>query len=246
MPAFFIASEQVVGSTVVIRGDLLRHLRASLRVRSGEELWLTENQVRRHLVRVKSVTAVGLTATVVETVVRPAGEAPVVILGQALLKHDHMDWVIQKATELGVSAIIPLITSRGVVRPDLARIRTQRERWNRIALEAAQQAERWDIPDVAEPQVWRDWIDAVSPVARRMLLHERRRSIALSDMALSDGPDRTFVLAIGPEGGWTEEETDAAERAGFHSVSLGERILRAETAALAAITLLQGRLGQLR
>ena len=246
MPAFFVAGEQVVGTTVVIRGDLLRHLRASLRVRPGEELRLTEDHLRRHLVRVESVTPEQLTASVLDTSQRPAGKTPAVILGQALLKHDQMDWVIQKATELGVSTIVPLITTRGVVRPDGARIKAQRDRWNRIAFEAAQQAERWDSPEVMDPQVWRNWLVAVPSAATRVLLHERRRSVSLSDIALSETIDLPFVLAIGPEGGWTEEETDAADRAGFQSVSLGERILRAETAALAGITLLQGRLGQLR
>lgn len=246
MPAFFVASEQVVGTTVVIRGDLLRHLRASLRVRPGEELKLTEDHVRRHLVRVDSVTPEQLTASVLETSQRPAGTAPAVVLGQALLKHDQMDWVIQKATELGVASIVPLVTNRGVVRPDGARIKAQRDRWNRIAFEAAQQAERWDSPGVMEPQAWLNWIVALPSAATRLLLHERRRAVPLSDIMLSKPVDRPLVLAVGPEGGWTEEETDAADRAGFQSVSLGERILRAETAALAGITLLQGRLGQLR
>jgi 16S rRNA (uracil1498-N3)-methyltransferase len=192
------------------------------------------------------VTPEQLTASVLDTSQRPAGKTPAVILGQALLKHDQMDWVIQKATELGVSTIVPLITTRGVVRPDGARIKAQRDRWNRIAFEAAQQAERWDSPEVMDPQVWRNWLVAVPSAATRVLLHERRRSVSLSDIALSETIDLPFVLAIGPEGGWTEEETDAADRAGFQSVSLGERILRAETAALAGITLLQGRLGQLR
>jgi 16S rRNA (uracil1498-N3)-methyltransferase len=246
MPAFFVTGEQVIGPTVIIRGDLLRHLRTSLRVRPGEELRLTESHIRRHLVRVESVTPEQLTASVLDTSQRPAGPVPAVILGQALLKHDQMDWVIQKATELGVASIVPLITSRGVVRPDGARIKVQRDRWNRIAFEAAQQAERWDSPEVMEPQAWLNWVVALPSAATRMLLHERRRAVPLSDITLSRTVDQPLVLAIGPEGGWTEEETDAADRAGFQSVSLGERILRAETAALAGITLLQGRLGQLR
>lgn len=246
MPAFFVSSEQAVGTTIVIRGDLLRHLRTSLRVRPGEELRLTEDHVRRHRARVTSVTAEQLTASVLDTAQRPAGTAPAVILGQALLKHDQMDWVIQKATELGVALVMPLITSRGVVRPDAARIKAQRERWNKIAFEAAQQAERWDIPEVMEPQAWSDWVVALPSAATRLLLHERRRSVPLSDIPLSEAVGGPFVLAIGPEGGWTEDETYAADQAGFRSVSLGERILRAETAALAGLTLLQGRLGQLR
>ncbi|MGE3152175.1 MAG: 16S rRNA (uracil(1498)-N(3))-methyltransferase [Nitrospiraceae bacterium] len=246
MPAFFVTSEQVVGTTVIIRGELLRHLRASLRVRPGEELSLTEDHTRRLRVQVTSVTSEQLTAIVIETSLRPAELAPTVILGQALLKHDQMDWVIQKATELGVAVIVPLVTSRGVVRPNGTRIRTQRDRWNRIAFEAAQQAERWDSPEVMDPQGWHEWIAALSPAATRLMLHERRRSAALSDIALSDSADHPFVLAIGPEGGWTEEEATAADLNGFRLVSLGERILRAETAALAGLTLLQGRLGQFR
>lgn len=246
MPAFFVASEQVIGTTVVIRGDLLRHLRASLRVRPGEELRLTEGHVRRHLVRVESVTPDTLIASVLDSSQRPTGKTPTVILGQALLKHDQMDWLIQKATELGITSIVPLVTTRGVVRPNDTRIKAQRDRWNRIAFEAAQQAERWDIPQVMDPQGWRDWVSVVPSDSRRLLLHERRRSIALSDIPFPETVDHLFVLAVGPEGGWAQEETDVADRAGFQSVSLGERILRAETAALAGLSVLQGRLGQLR
>ena len=155
-----------------------------------------------------------------------------------------MDWVIQKATELGVTSIVPIISERVIARPRLERLIPQQQRWQRIAFEAAQQAERWDVPEVSPPAELLTCLR--SPVGQlKLILSERSDEGNLMTMTLPQDAEGRILLVIGPEGGWSASEREAAQASGCTSVSLGPRILRAETAALAALTIIQGRIGEL-
>jgi len=245
MPAFFIPSRQVHDGRVVVTGELLNHLRGSLRVRPNEEVRLTTDTGRRYRVRITEVTRGELHAEVLDERARPERRAPSLTLGQAVLKGDRMDWVIQKATELGVGSITPLICARGIVRPLAARTRSQQSRWQRIALEAAQQAERWDVPVLGAPcEAW-DWLATPPTSTMKLILAERGSGESLSTLALPREPGHHIVIAVGPEGGWEQEEVTQALRGGFLTITLGERILRSETAGLAALSIIQSRLGEL-
>lgn len=166
------------------------------------------------------------------------------LLAQAILKGDHMDWVIQKAGELGVASIIPLIARHGVVRPREDRIAAQLARWQRILTEAAQQSEQWRLPLIQEPVEARTFF-AAPPTPYVMVLLERHGGARLWDVPLPVEPVDLVAVAVGPEGGWAEEEIDAAQRHGGQAIALGAQILRAETAAIAAVSILQCRVGRL-
>ncbi len=245
MPAFFITSRQVSDGTVSIDGLLADHLRASLRLRVGEPVAFTDERGTRYLATVSRLAGDTLEASVGRTLHAPTKTAPSVVLAQSMLKGDRMDWVLQKATELGVAGIVPLVTAHTVVRPREKRVAGQHERLERIVLEAAQQAERWEVPSVAQPIEWPEYLTTSSGAAARLLLCERREGSPITTLPLPDGPTRTIVLAVGPEGGWTPEEVGLALERGFTPVTLGALILRAETAAIAAVSLVQGRLGLL-
>lgn len=156
-----------------------------------------------------------------------------------------MEWVIQKATELGVAVILPLVTEQTIVRPKKERAGSRRERWQRIALEAAQQSERWEVPTVEAPRSALEFFSDPGPATLKLVLQERSRAQSLRAVALPSSPAETIALAVGPEGGWRDEELNRAQASGFLPVVLGDRILRAETAALAAVSVLQSRLGEL-
>ena len=245
MPVFFITADQIQHETVTITGELLDHLRASLRVRTGERIWTGDERRRRYLIEVTHVDRRALQGHVVEQRTGPAPATPRLLLGQALLKGERMDWTIQKATELGVAAIIPLVSSHTVVRPKHARADSQQERWQRIAIEAAQQSERWDVPAVGSPCGVSEFFAKPDPAVLKLILSERGSGLSLRSVSLPSAPAHTIALAIGPEGGWRDEELDQAGVNGFLAVTLGARILRAETAALAALSILQSRLGEL-
>ncbi|MCP9443464.1 MAG: RsmE family RNA methyltransferase, partial [Nitrospira sp.] len=125
------------------------------------------------------------------------------------------------------------------------RLGSQLARWRRIALEAAQQSEQWTVPTIAHPQSLQEICSAPEPAMVSLFLVERREGVGLGDIPLPSNANATILLLIGPEGGWTQEEIRMAERAGCKSITLGSSILRAETAALAAISILQSRLGNL-
>jgi len=156
----------------------------------------------------------------------------------AVFKFDHMEWAIEKATELGVERVSPILARR--TEKHLAQAATKRaERWRRIALESSKQARRKTIPEIADP------LQLASALERetantRILLSETEQTVTLTAAlasSLQDASDTTISLAIGPEGGWTAEEMALFTKHEWRHVTLGPRILRAETAAIAAIAI---------
>lgn len=244
MPAFFIRADAVQDDRIVLTGDLCHHLTASLRIKQGETVLLTDDQQRRYRTSVEQITKASLSVRILERTEGPPQAGPSLILAQAILKGDHMDWVIQKAGELGVHSILPLITRHGVVRPREDRVASQLARWQRIATEAAQQSEQWRLPLILEPVEAASFF-AAPPTPHVLVLLERQHGARLWDVPLTAGVDDSVAVAVGPEGGWAEEEIDSARRHGRQSITLGEQILRAETAAVAAVSVLQCRVGRL-
>jgi len=243
MPTYFVASEAIVPPTVRITGPLLQHLRASLRLQPGELLTVTDERGRRYRAEIAEVSIGTLIGRILDTTSAPPKTSPSIVLAQSLLKGEKMDWVIQKATELGVARIAPVLASHSVVRPRADRIEHQLARWQRIALEAAQQSERWSVPVIDEPATVPHLLSTSKTAALKILLAERSDGASLSNLPLHNDGD--VWLLIGPEGGWEEAEFRHMREQGFVGVTLGPRILRAETAAIAALTILQSRLGEL-
>ncbi len=245
MPVFFITADQIHEQTITIAGPLLEHLRASLRVRTGERIWVGDEHRQRTLMEVTHIDRRTLRGTVIERRTGPDPTTPRLLIGQAILKGERMDWAIQKATELGVASIIPLVSEQTVVRPKQGRVGPQQERWQRIAIEAAQQSERWDAPTIGAPRTAMEFFATPVQAELKLILSERGTGQSLSAVTLPSSPTQTITLAIGPEGGWRDEELAQADANGFLPVTLGARILRAETAALSAVSILQSRLGEL-
>ena len=244
MPTFFVASEAIVPPAVRITGPLLHHLRESLRLQPGEILSVTDDRGNRYRAEIAEVTSRELVGRILDTTSPPAKATPSIIFAPALIKGEKMDWVIQKATELGVERIAPVLANHSVVRPRPERIEHQRARWQRIALEAAQQSERWSVPTIDEPATIAHMLSASKTATSKIVLAERSHGISLTSVPLPAGQSEVWLL-VGPEGGWEEEEVRQALQQGFSAVTMGPRILRAETAAIAAISVLQSRLGSL-
>lgn len=245
MPTFFVTAEAVTPPTIRITDPLLRHLRDSLRLQAGEMLTVTDPAGTRYRAEVTKIMPSALEARILDSVPAPARTAPALILAQALLKGERMDWVIQKATELGVDRLVPLHTKHGVVKIQPDRMEHQKARWERIALEAAQQSERWTLPTIEPPTDLQRLFQQQASAAVKIILSERSRELPLAKATLAGGPEAAIVLLIGPEGGWDETELRRSGEAGFQAATIGARILRAETAAIAALSIVQSRLGAL-
>lgn len=245
MPVFFLPPVAITPPTITVPPTLQTHLRDSLRLELGEQIWVCDGHSTRYLMELTRVTKQELTGRILSTRREPVRTAPRLRLAQALLKGEKMDWVIQKATELGVSEIIPLQSRHTIVHLRPERLDAQLARWQRIALEAAQQSEQWHMPVIAQPQTLTTCLASLPAPALSLILTERREGQSLHNVPLPEGGNESVLVLIGPEGGWAKEEVAQAEQAGCTLMTLGPHILRAETAAIVAVGILQSRVGGL-
>jgi 16S rRNA (uracil1498-N3)-methyltransferase len=220
-------AEEFSGSRAVLTGDHADHLVRVLRARVGQEFDIATGAVVRSG-RIVTVEEGRVEFELGEEV--PAAPVPHVTLLLAIFKFDRMEWAIEKCTELGVSRIVPVIARR--TEAHLASAAAKRvERWRRIALQASEQSRRATPPEIAAPIKLQEAANLNG--ALRIVLAESEQQTMLSD-ALEAHSGGETLFAIGPEGGWADDELQLFLRAGWISASLGPTILRAETAAIAA------------
>lgn len=226
---------------VTLGPDASHHLVRVLRVREGDQVQLFDGEGARFAATLIGADPKGCAVQVTHPET-PLPESPIAItLAQCVSSAEKMDWTIEKAVELGVTAIVPLMSARGVVRLDDERGRRRLEHWNRLVVAACAQCGRDRLPRLTAPRSLRNWLASGEPTGRAYVLtpgaSERVGSIA-------PGTDPVTLL-VGPESGLSDDEVRDALAAGFSALSLGPRILRTETAGLAAIAALQARFGDL-
>ena len=230
MPRFFVTD--TVADRVTLQGQDALHLARSLRVKPGEIITVCDSAGTDHICSVESVTDSCVTAVVTQS--RPsASETPhPVVLYVALSKGDKMEGVIQKGVEMGAAAFVPVLTARCISRPDAKSMAKKLERWNKIARAAAEQSGRGIIPVVEEAMDFKAAAQRMAGDKLPILFYENATiplGQALRNIAGS------VSLMTGPEGGFEPAEVDYAKGQGVHICSLGPRILRCETAPLAAL-----------
>ncbi len=242
MPVFFIHSNDVGNGVINITHPLLSHISKSLRTKAGDSLIFNDDQGHRYHTVAIQVTKETLQATIQQVEDPPYSTHPPLILAQALLKGEKMGWVMQKATELGVSAILPLITDRVILKLSGKQEETHQARWKRIALEAAQQNERWTLPTILPLQTFQQFLTSTQE-SQVIFMAERTEGASLLTIPCSTEKHESGVtVVIGPEGGWSTDELESAQSHHWAFASFGKEILRAETASLAALAILQARL----
>ena len=247
MHRFFVPPESIVDGQATLSGDQARQIARVLRQAPGDSIILLDNTGQEYDVTLTTVSPQLVEGDVTQNR-RGAGEADTKItLFQALLKRDRFDLVLQKCTELGVSAFVPIITERTVVRASESRRASSRlDRWQRIVTEAAEQSRRARIPAISAPASFDEACQSLSPITLMPWEEERSMSLrnTISKLKLENTEISEVSVIIGPEGGFTSEEAELAHRHGVQTVSLGRRILRAETAAIAAVTAVCYELGE--
>jgi 16S rRNA (uracil1498-N3)-methyltransferase len=226
---FFV--ERFTGDSAAIEGETAHHLGRVLRAQQGQLYELSDGS-RVWLGRIEAVTRDRIDFVLVEEL--PAHQPALnVTLLLSLVKFDAFEWAIEKATELGVATVVPLAAARSE-KALLAASKKRSERWRKILTEASQQSRRLRVPVLAALSQPRQAFAADGEGVAKILLSERAEAPALRNVLTGEKATQT-VLAIGPEGGWTDEEFSAAMEAGFREVSLGKLILRTETAVVAAL-----------
>ena len=239
MPVYFVDDSAVRPSVIVIEGRLARHLAGALRMQPGERCCFVNARERRYLTELTTVSPDRITATILYEEPSAPPLRPVT-LAQAILKGHRMDWLLQKASELGATRIVPLVTERTIVRPRRERLPAQLERWRAILLEAAQQSGRSRPPELSLPCDLQSALASAPPHAARIILSEIETGTMLGRLIPTLPDDQPVFIIVGPEGGLSRDELTVAERMGVRAVSLGRLTLRAETAALAALALIHG------
>ena len=229
------------GARVTVAGPAAAHARRVLRLEPGDPLTLFNGDGDDYPSRI-----VGLGRGTLEAEVggrRPArAESPLAVtLVQGIARGERMDLVVQKATELGVSAIVPVATARSVVRLDADTRGRKLAHWRGIAVAACEQCGRARIPAIAEPVPLAEWLRAPGAGARLLLSPDAEQSLATAAPGLG-----AVEMLVGPEGGLEDVEREAALAAGYRACRLGPRVLRSETAAIAALAVLQSVAGDLR
>lgn len=223
------------------------HLTRVLRLKPGERIIVADaggTQAEAVLADVSAQAVTAVYGPTAESVPRPR-----VVLAQAVSRRERMELTVQKATELGVSEIWPVLTARCVVRLDEQRSIKRAERWSRIAEEAAKQSQRSVVPVVREPMSLRELVDAAGSEDVVLVPWEEAAASAPGIGAALDEAGAKMgdgiVVVIGPEGGLEPAEVDALKAAGAHAVSLGDTVLRTETAAIAAVAIVSYEMGAL-
>jgi len=227
----------VGGCCSLAEGDL-HYLRSVQRMKPGNRLTLFDGRGREYSAVIVELTAQRALLEIIAANRAPARPGRITLI-QALPKAQKMDFIVQKATELGVDEIRPFPSARSVpvLTPEKARVKT--ERWRKIAQEAAKQCRRADVPAVAEIAPLSEVLKAMEPDALKLIFWEEESRQGLKDLLQKSSDAGAFSIIVGPEGGLTPEEVEAATASGFVSVSLGKQILKVETAAVAILAILQ-------
>lgn len=241
MPRFFVNdSDCINSSSITLTGEDARHISLSLRARVGEKITVCDGNMREFLCTVGNITKDSVVLNIDQITLSDAEPDIDVTLYQALIKSDKFDTVVQKAVELGVTRIVPVITERCVSKPDEKSLKKKIERWNKISREAAMQSGRGIIPEVLDAISFDMALSQMQNDNLSFMCYERNPHIPIKQIyenAKSKTPDlKTFSFIIGPEGGFSEKEAKKASDSDIPLASLGNRILRTETAPLCVLS----------
>jgi 16S rRNA (uracil1498-N3)-methyltransferase len=231
MRNLFLRPEQFQNGQALIDGDNYHHLANVLRAHEGEELRLLDNSGRAWKAILHHSSRKQIIAEILEETAAPPEPHARLIVAQAPGKGDRFEQVLLHATEMGVSGFIPLLTSRTVVKLDTDNSKEKLIRWRQTLKGAAEQSGRAKIPDIYSPRSFCNVVQMRNDYNRAYLLHQDGAELIHSDILL---PGESALLLIGPEGGFSQEELQAAKDANVGVISLGDWTLRTETAALAA------------
>lgn len=242
MQRFFLT--QPIAAEMEITGADAHHIGRVLRMKPGEYLSVSDPQGQTAVACILKITAEKIVVKLEATATRQT-EPPVRLwLAQGLPKADKLEFIVQKAVELGAAGIIPVQTDNTVVRYDADKARSKVERWRKIAAEAAKQSGRQCIPPVDLVHDLKQVLDRLNSKTLAIMPYEQESAQTLGK-TLEDTSFRDILILIGPEGGFTPEEVELCRARGVKTVTLGPRILRTETAALAVLAIVMYQCGDL-
>ncbi len=240
MHHFFVSPSQIGKDTITILGSDVNHIRHVLRMEPSEEVHVTDGEGKKvYRCRIESFEEDRVLLHILWTEEIGAELPCRIYLFQGLPKSDKMEWIIQKAVELGVYEIIPMAAKRSVVRLDDKKAENKRKRWQSISESAAKQSKRLVIPEVRLPMSFSEAVAYAKDLDVKLIPYEQAEGMEKTRSLLSAvRPGESVAVFIGPEGGFEESEVELAKKQGFSAITLGKRILRTETAGMTVLSIL--------
>jgi len=238
MARFYVPHPHIENGMLRVEGNEVRHIRRVLRLKAGDEIIVFNGSAKEYE---GTIVEEGPSSVVIriQNISPSEKESHLEItLAQSLLKGEKMDYLIQKATELGVKEVIPFFSSRSIPLLEKSKGLKRLHRWERIAIEASKQCGRGVVPKIEPLKDYSEMLQASSPDFLRLILWEEEGTRLKEVLEGSKEKTRIFSI-VGPEGGLSQEEVDRAKKIGFIPVTLGKRILRSETASLCLLSILQ-------
>jgi 16S rRNA (uracil1498-N3)-methyltransferase len=246
MPRFFLGKISIIDNKVILREGQAGKIRSVLRLKVGDRINLFDGKGGDYLSVIKRLDSKEVELEIIESSFSEKRLSPEIFLGQALPKGKKMDMIVQKATELGVAAVFPFISTRAISRPkDENKWRKRIERWQKIAEGAAEQCGRMDVPRVENVLDFTQFLEKSKEINSLRLLFWEKEGRGLKEILKRHKKEERIFVLVGPEGGFSEEEVNLAKNFNFSPVSLGKRILRVETATLAILSILQHEIGDM-
>lgn len=240
MRHFFTDQSGTVGSALEITGSDAKHIKNVLRLKPGDKVGLFDGKGFEYEARISALFSDRVELSVIRSFPSASEPSVQIIVAQALLKDKKMDGLVRQLTELGIAKWIPFVAKRSVPRPGKDRMKTRMERWEKIAKEAVKQCKRSSIPEIDSAGSFENVLDMGKACDLKIIFWENEpESFNFKFSSHYDKLYDKILVMLGPEGGFTLEEAEMARAYGFVTASLGPRILRAETATIAACTLLQ-------
>lgn len=236
MNRYFIPTDQWKDEHLSLSDEEARHCSRVMRASEGDEIEIFDGAGVYATCRVSSISRNAVHCDIISKTTSPPVKHPVTLC-QAIPKGSNMEWIVQKAVELGVNKIQPLITAHTVARPES--VEKKSTKWQRVALEACKQCGQNYLPEIAMPQSYDTWLQNFSFDGARLIAALDERAIHLKDSFVAQAPAGGVALLIGPEGDFSDQEYDAAFKANFQAVSFGGIVLRVETASLYGLSVIQ-------
>ena len=236
MPRFFVTKEMIQDGFATISGNDAYHIGRSLRMAVGDEIYVSDGEGKEYLAKLTKIRDEECTAEIISESASSEPEMSITLY-MAYPKGDKLETVIQKAVELGATRIVPFESSRCIKRPKADKVAKQGERLSKIAEEAAKQCGRCIVPEVSLPLSYSAMLKDIETTELKLICYEKESDHSIKEL-LTEKKPKSIAIIVGCEGGFSSEEVDEAINAGCHSVTLGKRILRCETAPSAVLSMI--------
>lgn len=238
MSRFYVPPENIRGGKIYAGKEESRHIASVMRLKPGDEVTVFDGSGKEYIGRIESVKDKNVIIDIEKTCASGAKPAVMISLAQVLIKKAKMDYIVEKATELGAVEIIPLETGRSIVRPDKSGLDEKPARWQKIAVEAAKQCGRTDLPEVKKISSFDEVLKSFADYDAVIMPCLFKETLPLKDALMRIKDPKKVLLLIGPEGDFTPDEIERARRGGALLVSLGKLVLKSDTAAVATLAIL--------